>query len=200
MRVSLLVCIVAIVFVAGSAHAEGRIGLYRDVDMASCAFADESASILSVHVVQTGASAGASEFMLQPREGASLIYLAESIPTTLAGAMGRADVGVAVAYGGCVEPPIHVLTVLYQGFGLSGTCGEIAILNSPESQHQLVDHVAYATNICANGGSGISWAEAGHAVVNPDDDCQCGSDPRDDDIPTPVETATWGKVKALYVN
>jgi hypothetical protein len=197
MRVSLLLCLTVALCVAGSAHAEGQVGLYRDVDMASCSFSDEAPGILNVHVVQSSVSASASEFQLLPRQGANLTYLGEAIPATLTGAMGRADIGVAVSYGGCVEPPILVMTVLYQGFGLSETCGQIAILNRPGSNLVLADHVAYIT--C--GGIRVSearFAEAGHAVVNPDETCECGTDPGGGQVP--VETATWGKVKSLYEN
>ena len=192
MRVSLLVFVVAITVVAVSAYAQGRIGLYRDVDMASCAFADKSPSILSVHVVHSGSAGKAAEFRLQPRAGATLMYLAESLPVTSGGSLGRADSGVAVLYGGCQDPPIHVMTVLYQGYGLSGDCAEIALLNDPRSRYVNADHVAFV-----NCNSEIQWAEAGNAVVNPDDDCQCGKDPGDG-TPLPVEVTTWGSVKALY--
>jgi len=178
---------------AGVAHAEGRIGLYRDLDMGSCGFVDASPGIITVYVMQTGASANGSEFQLVPGQGATLTYLAETIPVGFAGAMGRSDAGIAIAYGGCHAPPIHVLTVFYESFGLSGTCGGIAILNNPESSYQLDDHVAYV-----NCSAEPLFAEAGHAVVNPDESCECGSDPGGGQ--TPVETATWGKVKALYVN
>lgn len=195
MRCLLIAC-AAVAVLCGSAHADGTIGLYRDLDMSSCALSDASPGIVTVFVVQTGASAGASEFQLMPRDGASVVYLAESIPPGSAGNMGRADTGVAVSYGGCMSPPIHVLTVFYEGFGLSATCGEIAMLNDPRSRYVNPGHVAYVT--CGGPGEAqIQWAEAGNAVVNADASCACGTDPGGGQ--TPVETATWGKVKALYV-
>jgi len=192
MRSFLIVCLAATV-IATVASADVRIGLYSDEAASSCNLFDTSTQVISVYVIQTGGSGKAAEYMLAPRNGASLTYVAESLPRAGQGTLGRADIGAAVLYGGCVEPPVHIMTVFYQGLGVSANCGEIAILNHPDSNQALDDHVGYV--VCADE---YAWAAAGDAVVNPDDSCECETDPGG--IVTPVQTATWGAVKSLYVD
>lgn len=182
---------------ASAAHGGGdRVGIYTDESATGCNLVDVGTQAHEMFVIFTGPSElSAVEFQLVPSDGAALTYMGEAIPGFAAGAMGRADTGVGIALGGCYGgETVLLLTVIYLGMGGSDTCSRLRIGPDPNfPEHVNGDKILFVT--C---GMQRAWADPGHLTVNPDDDCECQTDPLDQ--PSPVASTTWGGIKALYLD
>jgi hypothetical protein len=166
--------------------------LYTDELASNCNLLDTGTATHAVFVVYTGPDEIASaEFRLATAGGAALTYLGESVPS--GGSMGQADTGIAVALGDCFVSPKLLLTVLYQGLGVSAECSTLEILSDPRSTHQNGDKIAYTTCLPE-----LRWADPGHITVNPGDDCECDASAQGN--PSPVTASTWGGIKSLYTH
>jgi hypothetical protein len=196
MKFVLLVCAL-LLLPAASAADEARVTLYTGSGADNCNLYDTGPALHEVYVVYTGpTSVMALEFKLEQTYDAGLTYLGETIiqPRTLTA--GRADKGVAVALGECLAGSnLQVLKVIYQGLGVSASCSQLRVLRNPESTHVNGNKIACVD--CSTPYSQIFWAEPGHLVINPDDDCECESPGSGG--PSPVAATTWGGIKALYV-
>jgi hypothetical protein len=187
---------VAVLCLAGTARGDtDRIAVYADESASSCNLVDIGTQVHEVFVVITNNTGiDAVEFQILPADGAALTYLGQAIPEYAVGAMGRADTGVAIAMGGCFENgTLTLLTVLYQGLGVSGSCSQLSIGPNPMASVRNGDKIRFITCEAQN-----AWADPGHLTVNPDDDCECETDPEDQ--PSPVASTTWSGIKALYVD
>lgn len=193
---SILVAACAL-FVAGAALGQtDRIGIYTDESATGCNLSDIDTQVHTLYVVFTGTTGlTAVEFQLEPYGGAGLNFMGQKIPDWAAGAMGRADTGVAIALGKCVSnESVLLLTVVYLGLGGSDPCSQLRISHYPG--HANGDLIRYIT--CSGGDDPNAWAEPGHLTINPDDECACETDPEGQ--PSPVATSTWGGIKAMYVD
>jgi len=174
----------------------GFVGLYTDESATNCNLYDTGPDVHAVYVVVTTLTGyTALQFQLEPVRGAALTYLAETVPPAGGGTMGRADTGVGVALGRCVtEQQLWVLTVYYEGLGVSEVCSRLKIGPAPDPTIEPNgDKIVYVD--C---GGSFQWAEPGHLTINPNDRCACDSDR--DETQAPVEITSWGQIKALYTN
>jgi hypothetical protein len=192
LKASLVAC--ALILIAATAQAQpAKIGLYTDETATACNLLDTGTGLHTVYVIYSGgAQVSAAEFMVTPADGAALTYMGDSFPTG-GGGMGNANTGVAVALGGCHSAPVVIATVVYQGLGVSGTCGSVKILPDPRSYYQNGDKIAFVS--CAEV---IEWATPGYITVNPDENCECDASAGGN--PAPVTASTWGGIKALYTD
>jgi hypothetical protein len=194
-----LLVVALIVFVTDTAAAggDGFVSVYSDESGTNCNVLDGGDGLVTVYVIYKGPHVtSAVQFKLEQSAGAALTYVGETLPADLPGGMfGRADIGVSVAYGTCVDPPVRMLDVHYWGLGVSDVCSKLTTIEDPNSVHNedLIQVV-----VC-DGSDGYSiFVPGGHAVINPDESCEC--DAETGGIPTPVAQTTWGGIKAMYVD
>lgn len=95
--------------------------------------------------------------------------------------IGNSQTGVAIAFGSCLTPPVHVMTMTY--FALGTTAEDCVYLtlpdpNNPAGRIEIADCDFNVYQI-ADGGNFINAPEAA-----------CWTNP--------TETMTWGRVKALF--
>jgi len=184
---------IAVLLLAVSAHGQSdRIGIYADESANGCNLADVGTEYHQLYVIFAGTSRlTALEFQLVPVEGAGLNFMGQAIPDWAAGAMGRADTGVAIALGKCVDKESVVLmTVTYLGLGVSDLCSQLRIRPVEFVNGDKIQFVDCRSNRV--------WADPGHLTINPDAGCECEVDPLDQ--PSPVASTTWGGIKAMYVD
>jgi hypothetical protein len=141
---------------------------------------------IPLYVVHTGnVSATASQFIAPKPPCFDAIYIGDTtqFPTTI----GNSQTGISIAYGMCINPPIHILTINYFGTGNTGTCCFYALDCDPADPAGITGRIS-AVDCSATGLNrfyipvGISWINYSLATG-------CG---------TPVENTTWGKIKSQY--
>ncbi len=187
--------VAVLMYAAAALGQTDRIAVYGDESASSCNLVDVGSQIHEVFVIFTGGSyISAAQFQLVPDGGAALTFLGQTIPEYAAGAMGRADTGVSIALGRCFDSrTLGLLKVVYQGLGVSSICSQLSIRPDPGAHFSNGDKIYFIA--C---GEVRAWADPGHLTVNPDDDCECATDP--DEQPSPVALSTWGGIKAMYVD
>jgi hypothetical protein len=189
-RMLVISCVVLLA--AGASVAQtGTMALYSDEAGTDCNVYDAGTGVIQVFVIYRGPTrTTASEFKLEQRDGAALTYLGESLNVP-GGAFGKANTGIAIGYGSCMEEPVLVLTVTYAGLGVSSFCSKLCIVPHPEATSYNGDNIKMVD--CQ---FSVVWADPGHVVINPDDDCECEVDPGD--APSPTFETSWGRIKSLY--
>jgi hypothetical protein len=169
------VCVSSMVF----AQLPGSIGVFADAAAANCNFVD-GGSLVVVHIVHVSTyGATASRFMLEV-SSAGWMHLGDTwdFPTVI----GTSITGVSVAYGACLEAPIHLGQINFLGT-IAPPCTYIRIVPDPAALSGKIEAVDCAqTKMFPTGGEGF---------VNPTFEPGCG-------CVVPVEETTWGGVKALY--
>jgi hypothetical protein len=160
----------------------GIIGLFAEPNALTCNLLDTAPGLLSVYVVHTTPwGAGASEFSAPIPDcmiGATWIADELVFPATI----GDSQSGVAIAYGGCMTGPAHILTIMLQTAGTSEICCLYPVVASPNPPSGRIQ-VATCDHELAFGSGNV-------AVANPDASCTCGL--------VAVEQTTWGRVKAMF--
>ena len=95
--------------------------------------------------------------------------------------IGTSITGVSVSYEACLQGTFRLMTVNFFGSN-ADPCGLIGIVAAPAKY-------GVRSKDCAEN---VHYIPGGEARVNPVPGCWCGTPP------SPVESTTWGKVKALY--
>ncbi len=183
-------CVVLVAAGISSAQT-GTMALYGDEAGTACNLYDNGACVVQAFVIYKGPiGTTASEFKLEQKNGAALVYLGETIPEGQGATYGRADIGIAAGYGSCLDEPVLVMTVTYAGSGASAVCSQLCIVPHPQATEHNGD------NICmVDCQFSVTWANPGHIVINPDDDCECEVEGV---TPTPTFQTSWGRIKSLY--
>jgi hypothetical protein len=147
-----------------------------------CEIYDQSPGLLTIYVVHTNTT------------GATASRWSAPMPSCMVGAtfltdqpvfgvnIGNSQTGISIGYAACLTGPIHILSMLFFGSGLSSSCCRYDVYPDPgavSGQIEVVD--------CANN---LLWTTGSPGFVNPDQGCVCGL--------VPVEQTTWGRVKSLY--
>jgi hypothetical protein len=192
----LAVAVCMLLLVPGFAASEdARISLYTGELANNCNITDWGSKLHEVYVVYSGPSDFmGTEFRIEPTYDCGLTYLGEAIVEPNSITVGRTDTGIGVVTGACITTsPLLVLKVYYLGTGSSSGCSKLRILSDPRSPHQNGGKIYYID--CAPAGL---WADPGHLVINPYDDCTCIS-PGSGDM-SPVASTTWGGIKAMYTD
>jgi hypothetical protein len=157
-----------------------QINIYSDAAFRSKDALDVAPGTLTFFVVHErplpldGISAA---FKIAPSVGFTGVWLSETSPFLV---MGTSPNGIRIAYGGCEDLPVLILEVSYTVFGTSEDCSNLTVIAHPEEDQRgplIVD--CNFDFIIASGG---------RLIINPTPQCP----------PVPVESSTWGKLKALY--
>lgn len=174
MRRSLLIAFFLVIS-AGTATAQrDRIYVFAD-PMAYDAFFIDNGGLISVyvfHMYSDGATA--SEWMLDVTD-AGWSHLADQPTFDLV--IGTSIAGVSIAYEVCLGHDFLLMTVIFFSYSPAPPCTEIGIVAAPgKAGVRAVDCAENA--VVVRGGKGrVNWNSS----------CR-----------VPIETTTWGRVKALY--
>jgi len=159
----------------------GSIGIFANPAATDCNLVAGPASGLALYYivhVNTPGAVGCEYAAPKPTCMSLAQWLSDSnaFPVTL----GNSQTGVSVGYGTCRVAPILVQTLQYFVLGPNPTCCRYPVLPHPINGGPNV--VDCADNLLiATGGQGIINAVPGQCMCN-----------------VPVESTTWGQMKALY--
>jgi hypothetical protein len=105
------------------------------------------------------------------------VYLGDTpvFPVTI----GNSQYGVSVGFGACRTPPVHVLTMMYYGYGTTPA----------DCVYETIEHPVVGWVSIVDCNFNQFQASRGGNFVNPPE-AGCGT--------IPVETMTWGQVKSLF--
>lgn len=98
--------------------------------------------------------------------------------------LGNPTDGFLVEYQECLQSSMPLVTLTYQLFGTSASCGTISVVPYPGEQSIIVGDCD---------GQSIATHSLGPIIVNPGDGCS--SQPW---CALATQQSTWGRVKALY--
>ena len=163
----------------------GGFTVYADPGATGASIFD-TGGLISLYVVHTGGvPATASQFIAPRPPCFDAIYVGEAsqFPTTI----GTSQTGISIAYGMCIDPPIHILTIHYLGSGNTGTCCNYALDCDPQDAAGLSGQVSAVD--CAPTGPNRFYIPVGISWINYSFTTGCG---------TPVESTTWGRIKSQY--
>jgi len=174
----LVVLTVLVVLMPGVAFGQGWIMVFSDPSATDCNFTDTGGLIDAYvwHMYSPGATA--SEWMLNVIN-VGWTHLFDTPDFDLV--IGKSVDGVAVGYEACLQGDFRLMTVNFFGSN-ADPCGLIGIVAAPAKY-------GVRSKDCAEN---VHYIPGGEARVNPVPGCWCGTPP------SPVESTTWGKVKALY--
>ncbi len=182
--------LVLIVLTTGTAFgqsAQGTIGLFTDATATSCEFVDEGGlvQVHFVHMQHDGTTASQWKLDLG---GLPWTHLGDS--WNAATSIGSSTLGISLGYGACMSAPTHLGFANFFG-SAAPNCARIQVVPDPGSLTGEIEAVD-----CTLPSPIKYFPEGGVSLVNTDENCGCYWywPP----WPTPVETTTWGQVKALY--
>lgn len=182
MRTTTSFAVTLIVSFAGVTHAQDaqyRISLYSDPAHTSTEARDQAPGTLIVYVVHENTNGGAATFFkIAPSQGFTGTWIGETSPFS---SLGTSPNGIGLAFGGCIYTT-QVLEVQYAIVGTSANCSFLDVVADPNSD--LFGGVPVIEDCDFE----YHAAVGGRLTVNPDNTCS----------PLPVESKTWGGIKALY--
>jgi hypothetical protein len=168
----------------GQIRSSDQVNIYSDPAFTSKEAFDTAPGTLTLFVVHENPvlpdqGRTYSEFRITPSVGFTGVWLSETSPFPV---IGTSPTGIQIGYGYCVTLPALVLQVTYTVFGTSEDCSRLDVAEHPQNIFAEDAPVTVDCNFEFLIGTG------GRLTVNPTANCP----------PVPVESSTWGKVKALY--
>ena len=179
-----LVLAVTATMAFGQALPGGSIGVFADVAGVSCNIADSTAASLKqiffVHT-DTGLCLGGSQFAA-PLPGCFVVLqdLGESYPAGFV-PQGNSTTGIALGYGGQKNAPLLVVTRNLFLNGATPACCYWTIQPDPAAATGNIEVADCVFD--------LYFAAGGTGIINYGPSCNCN---------TPIETSTWGGMKAIY--
>jgi hypothetical protein len=173
-----LASIILLLAGAASAQLPGSIGIFADAGGTDCNLADTGSLVIVyvLHVHTDGATA--SQFRIDI-SGTGWTWMGDNWPWTV---IGNSIVGVSYGYSTCQSGSIYLGSVNFLGTNVA-PCTHISVEADPmalSGQIEAIDCSDPPVKFFPTGG---------HAIVNQTPECMCS---------VPVESTTWGGVKALY--
>ena len=160
----------------------GSIGVYADpIGLNPCV--EDITGIVTLHVVHTNTvGAKASQFSAPiPICWTGAVWLSDTPNYDIW--VGNSQNGIAIAYGGCVPTPNHILTISVLALGLTSVdCCAYTVLPDPNAASGQIDVVNCADELVF--GNGFT----SFVSVPP---CNCAPSVR-------TEHTTWGAIKSIY--
>ena len=170
--------------VANPVGTSGGFTVYADAGASGASIIDQ-AGFMPLYVIHPGyLPATASQFIAPRPPCFDAIFIGDTHSFALF--IGDSQTGVSIAYGMCIEPPIHIMTINYFSTGNTGSCCFYALDCDPHDLAGIPGRISAVD--CATEPSrfyipvGISWINFSWATG-------CG---------TPVESTTWGGIKSQY--
>lgn len=172
-----LAAIVGLACTPALALSQENLRLYADPAFTQCTLSDAAPGVVSVYVAMTVSDADWVRFRVAASSGFTGVWLSDASPFFL---LGSSQTDLGVAFNNCLGGTFLVLTMAYQLFGTS-TCSELAIAPPVGFPVPFFDSCFFAEYPL--------WHNS-PLHVNCDGSLDCN--------PVPVESSTWGRVKALY--
>jgi hypothetical protein len=180
MKQMLLVAILSLAFTGQAAAQANKIELYTDVNRSSCEVADQGFALVTIHAFETGPTKSTA-IRFKAAKGACWAGATWVGDTTDYVQVGNSQTDLSVAYGFCLQPPIHVAQINFIVTGGAAACCELVATQSFPG--------AFVHTDCLFGEYAITAGQK--VVINPNDSCRCQQ-------PLATEPSSWGRVKALY--
>ncbi len=164
---------------ASEAHAQlhiGTVSLYADSNFTETTVVDTVPRVLRVYVVhkQPARAYYGIQFKVAESPGFTGTWVTEESPFVVA--IGTSQTGISIAYGSCLAPPTHLLTMLYVLDGKSVADSYVEAQAHPGAEFSEIE--AY---LCA----GMwDYPAGGRLEVKPN--------------VVPIEETTWGRIKVIY--
>ena len=111
------------------------------------------------------------------------VYVGETCAHPVA--IGNTQIGMSVAFGGCVTSQVVVVTINYFVQGLTGECCWYPMDKDIADPHGIPGYITYTD--CSDPIT-VQNFRAGASLINGNGNCD-----------SPVKASTWGQVKSLYV-
>jgi hypothetical protein len=144
------------------------------------------------HLASVGSVA--SRFRVSLGEGTTMTYLSES--QAFSTSLGDTQNGISVCYGECLAGDIVLVEISYMSYATDSNCSRIQVV--PHSEALTIETID-CFGVAASAFSQDLY------IVAPGESCGCptprsysGTPQLFSCNPVPVETSTWGFVKALY--
>ena len=169
--------------IAAAQDSPGNITLFADPAANSCSITDQAEGPFTVYVIHVNMSGFAwSDFRVTESSGFLATYVSETVETL--NHVGDFRSGINVAYGSCVDGPLLLGTITYEGHGTSQPCSYLDVVpwRFPWVDTQDCNFQSFAApplgKLCVNPQPGLCepWCSVA------------------------TEQTTWGGVKALYRN
>jgi hypothetical protein len=190
-RLTVFIC-VALAFVSSAALSQvsGRIALAGSSDGSNCSIVDTEPGIVQVHilVLDVVGLLGIQFVAQKPECWTGATWLSDDVPVPVhIGNTQDPTLGLSVAFGECLNSPVHVGTINYATKGTALPCCAYPIIKATGDNYPEIDGpiVVLCSDPSRVAGIGVD------VVINSEPQCPCQS-------VVPVEKTTWGQVKALY--
>lgn len=187
MKQLILLMLLLTVGVSNASIENGSIGVYTDQAGTNCSFRDMAGGYVYVYLIHknTTGSTGSKFKLIRP---AGWTYQFGSRDQTfLQTGFPDALDGVSYEYQTCQVGSFWLETLIYTSDGSTPTCSNtLRIIESPSAASGWIE----GTDCSGNAVRLHTYL----AVVNSDGSCFCGWER----IWAPVESSTWGQIKALY--
>jgi hypothetical protein len=164
---------------AGQVFQPGQIALFSDSSFEKPYFYDKNLlgarHFYVVHLETAGA--GGARFAVRMSSGFACSYLDE---TSIFATWGDALTGITVTYNDCLVAPVLLVTIKFYCAGRTENCSLIWTAPDPGAPSGTIEAFDCTGQ--------PHEAADGYVIGNPTQSC----------LVNPVETSTWGRVKALY--
>ncbi|MCH7548167.1 MAG: hypothetical protein IH969_01295 [Candidatus Krumholzibacteriota bacterium] len=182
----LVIGLVMLMSVNARAQGVGAIMLHSDALATSCNITQNPSGLVTVYVFHSFHNGViASQFKIEDN-GADFVWIADELQQSGTLNIGTTNVGGTFAYGECITTNFNFVNVLYDAQGTADFCSSLEIVPAPGAITGTIDAVD-----CSLPFPVVSVAGGSTLTVNCPDEGQCGG-------VVPVESTTWGRVKALY--
>jgi hypothetical protein len=186
-----------IFFLSSPAAAQFEGTLRLTTEFGFCTLLDNSPGMRTLqvsHLPNPGTIS--SRFRIVADPGVTMTYVSETIH--VASWLGNTKDGIALCYGSCLGGDNLLVTVNYMSFGTSDNCSHIRIVPHPDAE--TVDAVrcdavpvgSFVQDLYVQAVPGDCGCPLLHTFEGRPSALGC--------TPTPVQTTTWGGIKALYMN
>ena len=173
-----------------AAQGGGRLELWADEGRSSCQIVESASGLTEVHMFHMGSisAGGITHFVVGIPEcwiGATWVgdELAPGLDAN-GSSTQNTFFGMLITWGGCRDLPVYLGKIVFATTGHSMPCCEVEITRPIAEQGPTT--LECSTPV-------VLWlVETRGAIVNGGPACPC-------DAPVPVEPATWGSIKALYM-
>jgi hypothetical protein len=171
----------------------GRIALTSSADGSDCAILDGVAGNVEIHIVilDVMGVAGVQFAAPIPDCWTGATWVSDNIQYLIIGGTQDPVGGLSIAFGACLDGPVYVGSITVFTLGQCPSCCPFPVIKATNDHYPEFPGPIVA--VC-----GENWSTdmyiAGvsvDAVINPDEQCPCATT-------IPVETTTWGAVKAVY--
>jgi hypothetical protein len=141
---------------------------------------DANPGLLSIYILYVyplpGGATGV-EFSAPKPSCFTGMYLSDTRPFPVT--IGGSQTGVSIGFGTCQQPPVHVLTINYYGYGTT----------PPDCQYRTLPHPVGGEVAMVDCNDNLLYLDGGGGYINsPEGDCETVA----------IEPRTWGSIKSLF--